>query len=170
MSVKKKNLDMQKKNKEKFINKKKVKETEEQLFNRIMINFGIAIVAYSFLNILNTAYYMQPAMMFGWIFLAIAILGYVLHFTKIVKAKIINYAHMFLAFALAMFFTSLSKIVSTLIGLDGFIKLINSSDIIKKLMNSQNEVTIVSVLGAVYLVGMLIYNSILIHKAGKKNK
>ena len=55
MSVKKKNLDMQKKNKEKFINKKKVKETEEQLFNRIMINFGIAIVAYSFLNILNTA-------------------------------------------------------------------------------------------------------------------
>ena len=113
---------------------------------------------------------MQPAMMFGWIFLAIAIVGYVLHFVKIVKVKIINYAHMFLAFSLAMFFTSLSKIASTLMGLDGFIKLINSSEIIKKLMNSQNEVFIVSALGAVYLVGMLIYNSILIHKAGKKNK
>lgn len=169
MAGKKKNGNLNKIKKEKQINRKKIKETEEQLFNRIMINFGIAIVAYSFLNILNTAYYMQPAMMFGWIFLALAILGYVLHFTKIVKVKIINYAHTFLAFSLAMFFASLSRITAALFGMEGFIKIHNSSEIIKKLMSSSNAVTIISMLGAVYLVCMLVYNSVLIHKARKKN-
>lgn len=170
MAGKKKNSNINKKNNEKIINKKIRKETEEQLFNRIMINFGIAIVAYSFLNILNTAYYMVPSMMFGWIFLGISIVGYILHFTKLVKVKIINYAHMFLAFSLAMFFAALSQIIPTFIGWEGLKKLKDSSEILEKLINSGNAATIISILGAVYLVGMLIYNSVLIHKAGKKNK
>ena len=144
----------------------KKRTTQEQIFNRILINIGIAIVAYITLYVIYTKFYLVPAIPIGIVFLILSAVGYILSAKKIVRA--VNYAHMFLAFALCLFFTRLSVFVGTAVGMTRFIEIIKSSEVMAKLMNSRYEVILISWLGAIYLLIMLIYNSVLIYKIGRK--
>ena len=76
----------------------KKKKTQDQLLNRILINIGIAVIAYILLYILYAKFYLAPAIPIGIAFIVIAIAGYILSGLKVVNVK--NYAHMFLAFGL----------------------------------------------------------------------
>ncbi|MDY3928335.1 MAG: hypothetical protein SOZ34_03120 [Clostridia bacterium] len=144
------------------------KKNQEQLLNRILINIGIGILAYIFLYIMYAKFYMMPSLIFAAVFFILAVAGYILSAKKIADVK--NYAHMFIAFTLCMLFTSLSRIFGTVLGIEKFMELINSSYFFKMLVNSRYEVMLVSWLGGIYLVGMIIYNSVLIYKAGNKRK
>lgn len=148
----------------------KTKKTQEQLLNRILTNIAIAILAYIFLYVIYVRFYLSPAIPLGIAFILISVAGYILSYTKCLKKDPKNYAHMFLAFGLALLFTRLSVITGKILGINKFIQLINSSDLIKMLMNSEKEVTIISWLGAIYLVFMFIYNTVLIQRANKKNR
>lgn len=144
------------------------KKNQEQLLNRILINIGIGILAYIFLYVMYAKFYMMPSLIFAAVFFILAVAGYILSAKKIADVK--NYAHMFIAFTLCMLFTSLSRIFGTVLGIEKFMELINSSYFFKMLVNSRYEVMLVSWLGGIYLVGMIIYNSVLIYKAGNKRK
>lgn len=144
------------------------KKTQEQLFNRILINIGIAILAYIFLYVIYTKFYLAPAIGFGIAFIVIAAAGYIVSWKKILNVK--NYSHMFLAFGICLLFTRLSVFAGSVLGIERFIELINTSTFFKMAMNSRYEVMFISWLGGVYLVGMLIYNTVLISRSGKKRK
>lgn len=146
----------------------KKRTTQEQIFNRILINIVIAIAAYITLYVVYTKFYLVPAIPMGIVFLAVSAAGYILSAKGIIR--VVNYAHMFLIFALCLFFTRLSVFVGTIVGIQRFIELIKSSAFLAKLMNSRYEVILISWLGAAYLAVMLVYNSVLIYKIGKKNK
>lgn len=145
----------------------KTNKTQEQLYNRILINFGIGILAYSLLYFLYQKLYMKNWVTFtlAGLFMAAAVVCYVLSKKKPLK----NYGHMFIAFSVALLFTRLSVIVATVVGMDRFTAL---QDIywLKKLMQTRWEVRIIVCAGAVYLVGMVIYNGILMHKAAREEK
>lgn len=140
-------------------------KTQEQLYNRILINFGVAILGYILLYFLYQKMYMRNVITFTFagIFLVAGIVCYALSKKKPLK----NYGHMFIAFCIALLFTRLSVLVVTFFGWDTFSKM-QEVYFLKKLMQTRWEVIIVSWTGAVYLVGMLIYNGILMAKAGKK--
>ncbi len=140
-------------------------KTQEQLYNRILINFGVAILGYILLYFLYQKMYMRNVITFTFagIFLVAGIVCYALSKKKPLK----NYGHMFIAFCIALLFTRLSVLVVTFFGWDTFSKM-QEVYFLKKLMQTRWEVIIVSWAGAVYLVGMLIYNGILMAKAGKK--
>lgn len=140
-------------------------KTQEQLYNRILINFGVAILGYILLYFLYQKMYMRNVITFTFagIFLVAGIVCYALSKKKPLK----NYGHMFIAFCVALLFTRLSVLVVTFLGWDTFSKM-QEVYFLKKLMQTRWEVIIVSWAGAVYLVGMLIYNGILMAKAGKK--
>lgn len=142
------------------------KKTQEQLLNRILINIGIAVLAYIFLYVIYAKFYLAPAIGFGIAFIVIAAAGYILSWKKILKVK--NYAHMFLAFGIGLLFTRLSLFAGSVLGIERFIDLINKSKFFKMAMNSRYEVIFLSWVGGAYLVGMLIYNMVLINRAGKK--
>lgn len=146
----------------------KKRTTQEQIFNRILINIGIAVAAYITLYVIYTKFYLVPAIPMGTVFLLISAAVYILSAKKRIRA--VNYAHMFLAFALCLFFTRLSVFAGTIMGMRNFVELIKSSAFFAKLMNSRYEVILISWLGAAYLAAMLIYNAILIFKIGKKNR
>ncbi len=143
----------------------KTNKTEEQLYNRILINFGIGVLAYGFLYYLYNFLYLQNSVIFSLIgiFLVCAIVLYILSRKKPVK----NYAHMFLFFALALLFTKLSVLTVTILGMDTFAKL-QETYLLKKLLQSRIDVIIISWAGAIYLIGMVVYNFILIGKVSKK--
>ncbi len=145
----------------------KTTKTQEQLYNRIMINFGIGILAYGLLYFLYQKMYMKNSITFAiaGLFALVAIIFYILSSKKPLR----NYAHMFSAFSLSLLFTRLSVLVSTIVGLEKFLELQNLYWF-KKIMQTRTEVTILVILGALYLVGMLIYNIILMHKVGKERK
>lgn len=142
-------------------------KTQENLYNRILINFGIGILAYAALYFLYQKLYMNNTITFitAGIFAAAAAACYALSKKKPLK----NYGHMFAAFTIALLFTRLSVIIVSIFGMEKFFDLQNIY-IVKKLMQTRTEVIIISWLGAVYLIGMLIYNSILMVKAGRKKK
>lgn len=145
----------------------KTQKTQENLYNRILINFGIGILAYSVLYFLYQKLYMNNTVTFitAGIFAAAAIVCYTLSNKKPLK----NYGHMFAAFTIALLFTRLSVITASILGMEKFFELQNIY-FFKKLMQTRIEVIIISWLGALYLIGMLIYNSVLMVKAGKKKK
>lgn len=144
------------------------KKTQEQLFNRILINIGIAVIAYILLYILYAKFYLVPAIPIGIAFIVIAVIGYIVSGLKLIRVK--NYAHMFLAFGLCLLFTRMSVFVGTVLGMEKFIELINTSGLFKMIMNSRYEVIFITWLGAAYLAVMLIYNTVMISRAGKKSK
>ena len=146
----------------------KKKKTQDQLLNRILINIGIAVIAYILLYILYAKFYLAPAIPIGIAFIVIAIAGYILSGLKVINVK--NYAHMFLAFGLCLLFTRLSVFAGTILGIEKFIELINTSKLFKVLMNSRYEVIFITWLGVAYLAVMLIYNTIRICRTGKKSK
>lgn len=143
----------------------KTNKTQEQLYNRILINYGIAILAYVLLYVLYNKMYMRNTVTFAFaaIFLVAGVVCYVLSKKKPLK----NYGHMFIAFCAALLFTRLSVLVVTLFGFNNFSKM-QEVYFLKKLMQTRWEVVLVSWGGALYLVGMTIYNGILMAKAGKK--
>ena len=143
----------------------KKKKTQDQLLNRILINIGIAVIAYILLYILYAKFYLAPAIPIGIAFIVIAIAGYILSGLKVINVK--NYAHMFLAFGLCLLFTRLSVFAGTILGIEKFIELINTSKLFKVLMNSRYEVIFITWLGVAYLAVMLIYNTIRICRTGK---
>lgn len=142
-------------------------KTQEQLYNRIMINFGIGILAYGLLYFLYQKMYMNNLLTFSiaGIFALAAIVFYILSGKKPVR----NYAHMFAAFSIALLFTRLSLLFTAIFGAEKFFEFQNFY-FFKKIMQTRIEVTILVVLGATYLLGMLVYNLVLMHKAGKKSK
>ena len=144
------------------------KKTQEQLFNRILINIGIAIAAYIFLYVIYAKYYLSPAIPSAICCFILAAAGYVLSAAKVIKVR--NYAHMFLAFGLALMFTRLSVLVGNAVGIERFMAIKNSSRFMNILFNSRYDVILITWLGIIYLVLMLIYNSVLISRAGKKKK
>ena len=103
--------------------KVKTKKTQEQLYNRILINFGIGIIAYSILYFLYQKMYMDNTVTFtlAAILAVGAVVCYVLAKTKDKPLK--NYGHMCVAFCLALLFTRLSVITATVIGMEKFIAL-----------------------------------------------
>lgn len=158
-----------------MVDKNKVQKKQEKvrkiekLENRIIINYAVAAVAYMTLNTLykppfhmNFKYVLPVA----GIMLIAAIVCYLLH--KKFK-KTASYGHMFVAFALALSFTNLSTIIYKVLGQNVFNGLYSIS-LFQMLMNARNAVIIVSVLGAIYLVGMTIYNGILIYRENNPKK
>lgn len=145
-------------------------KTEEQIFNRILINFGIAILAYILLYVLYAKFYMNYALTIAVIFFILAAVGYVVSSKKLCKYDLKNYSHMFVAFGLCLVFASLSRVLGTILGLSTFSTLIKTYPFFKMLVNTRYEVILISWLGAAYLVGMLIYNTVLINNKGKKRK
>lgn len=147
----------------------KTDKTEEQLMNRILINFGIGILAYILLYILYAKLYMQNFATFltAGIF-ALAAVAFYIFSAKTGKYR--NYGHMFVAFTLALLFTRLSYITSLIIGGQRFMAIINSGYFWKMVFNTQKQVMLVSILGGVYLAGMLVYNGMLMAKAPKNKK
>lgn len=145
----------------------KTNKTQEQLYNRILINFGIGILAYSILYILYQRLYMDNVVTFtlAGIFIACAVACYALSKKKPLK----NYGHMFAAFGLALLFTRLSVLVATVVGMENFLAL-QENYFIKKLLQTRWEVIILVWSGAVYLAGMLVYNCLLMAKASKNSK
>lgn len=143
-------------------------KTQEQLFNRILINIGIAILAYILLYILYAKFYMMPALLVAVIFFVLAVAGYIISTLKVTKCNVKNYAHMFLAFGICLLFTNLSRILGSIMGMEAFMNLHETSRLFKMLVNGRYEVIIISWLGAFYLLVMLIYNTVLINKAGNK--
>lgn len=145
----------------------KNEKTQENLYNRILINFGIGILAYLILYFFYQKLYMNNAVTFitAGIFAVSAIVCYVFSNKKPLK----NYDHMFVAFTIALLFTRLSVITATILGMDKFFELQNFY-FFKKLMQTRIEVIIISWMGAIYLIGMLIYNSYLMFKISKKSK
>jgi len=145
----------------------KTDKSQEQLYNRVLLNFGIAVLAYGLLHLLYQRLYMKNWITFtlAGIFIAAAIVCYV--FSKKKPTK--NYGHMFLAFGIALLFTRLSVIVGSIIGMDNFIKL-QEIYLIKKILQTRWEVIVVVWAGVLYLAGMLIYNGILMYKVGKEEK
>ena len=145
----------------------KTEKTQEQLYNRILINFGIGILAYALLYFLYQKLYMKNWITFtlAGIFIAAAVVFYAMSGKKPLK----NYAHMFLIFGAALLFTRLSVIVATVVGMEKFIAL---QDIywVKKLLQTRIEVMRIGWLGALYLVGMLVYNGVLMYRVGKEEK
>ncbi len=145
----------------------KTEKTQEQLYNRILINFGIGILAYALLYFLYQKLYMKNWITFtlAGIFIAAAVVFYSMSGKKPLK----NYGHMFLIFGAALLFTRLSVIVATVVGMEKFIAL---QDIywVKKLLQTRIEVMIIGWLGALYLVGMLVYNGVLMYRVGKEEK
>ena len=137
---------------------------QEDLYNRILINFGIAILAYSGLYFIYENLYMNNTVTFSLaaVFAVIAIVFYSLSGKKPLK----NYAHMFTAFAIALLFTRLSVITVSILGFEKFFSM-QEMYWFKKLMQTRWEVIFVAALGAIYLVGMLIYNIILIKRTSK---
>ena len=139
----------------------------EKLENRIIINYAIAAVAYMTLSALYKApfhmnfKYVLPV---AGVMLIAAIVCYLLH--KKFK-KTANYGHMFIAFAVALAFTNLSTIIYKVFGQNVFNGLYSIS-LFQMLMNARNAVIIVSILGGVYLVGMTIYNGMLMYKENNK--
>ena len=141
----------------------------EKIENRIIINYAVAAVAYMTLNTLYKApfhmnfKYVLPV---AGIMLIAAIVCYLLH--KKFK-KTANYGHMFIAFAVALAFTNSSTIIYKLFGQNAFNTLYSVS-LFQKVMNARNAVIIVSVLGVIYLVGMTIYNGMLIYRENNPKK
>ena len=143
----------------------KTTKTKDQLYNRIMINFGIGALSYALLYFLYLKLYMKNSVTFllSLAFIAGAIVCFVLSKKKPTK----NYGYMFLAFALCLLFTRLSVITTTFIGLDKFISL-QEIYFFKKIMQTRIEVILISWAGALYLFGMLCYNLILIKSSKRK--
>lgn len=147
----------------------KTVKTQEQLYNRILINYGIAALAYILLYVLYQKMFMRNAVTFAFaaIFLIAGIVCYVLD--KKQNKPLKNYGHMFIAFCIALLFTRLSVIVVTFLGWNTFSKM-QEVYFLKKLMQTRWEVIIISWAGAIYLVGMTIYNGILMAKVGREKK
>jgi len=158
-----------------MINKQKLQEKQEKakkiekIENRIIINYGIAAVGYMALNTLkNYPFNMQYKTVWPiaiGMFVA-ALLCYGLH---IKFKKTANYGHMFIGFTLALLLP-ISRMVIARINMGLYNSLMNV-ELFAKVTNSANAVKIVSWLGVIYLVGMTIFNGILIYKvnhAGKK--
>lgn len=147
----------------------KTNKTEEQLLNRILINFGIGILAYMVLNMLHSNWNMDNAVVFP-VAGVCAVAAVVLYIVSAKTGKYRNYAHMFVAFTLALLFTRLAYFTYLIFGGQVVMNIVNSGYFWKSVMNTQKEVMFVSILGGVYLVGMLIYNVILIAKVRKAKK
>lgn len=143
----------------------KTNKTQEQLYNRILINYGIAVLGYILLYVLYNKMYMRNTVTFAFagIFLLCGVVCFLLSKKKPLK----NYGIMFFSFCAALLFTRLSVLVVTFFGYDNFSKM-QEIYFLKKLMQTRWEVIIVSWCGGIYLVGMTIYNGILMAKAEKK--
>ncbi len=141
---------------------------EEQLVNRIMINFAIAAAAYIGVYMLINKFYLKWSVVLplALVMLVAAVLCYIFNKNT---GKTKNYGHMFLAFFIALISTQASFLIWKIFGVEFFASIYNNN-IIKELLNSRKAAIGMSWLGAVYLVGMTIYNIVAISKEKKNNK
>lgn len=157
-----------------MISKEKLQEKQERarkvekLENRIIINYGIAALAYLVLNTINNPPFnmrYNVVLVMCAVMLAAAIACYLLN---IKFKKTANYGHMFIGFTLALFLPISRRAIGSV-----NINLYNSMmkvGFIEKITNTANAVKLISILGVVYLVGMTIFNGVLIYKENHKNK
>lgn len=134
---------------------KEREKKQEKIVNRILINFGIAILGYGLLWFLYTKTYMANGITFG--IAGAFLIAAVVCFAVRKKAKAQNYGWMFLAFAAALVFTRLSAILFRILGSGIFMNMIRYR-FFEILVNTRYEVILIYILGILYLVGMLVYN------------
>ncbi len=141
---------------------------EEQLVNRIMINYGIAVIAYIVLYILSNKLNMRYSVVLplAGVMLAAGVVCYIFH-KKSGKTR--NYGHMFIGFTVALLATQSSFLLWKLFGVEAF-RMVYNIGIFPKLLNSHNAVIGISWLGVLYLLGMTVYNIILIQKEKNMKK
>lgn len=138
------------------MNTKEIELRKEKITNRILINFGVAILAYLLLlliyrnNINNTLVYTIA----GIFFVSTAVFTVL---TVIKGKQFKNYAIASGALTLGTLFLKLSVFTSAIIGTENFRNLVQNP-FMSKLMNAQKDVIIIAILGAVYLVLMMVYN------------
>lgn len=148
------------------------KQLEEKITNRVLINlvagFGgyvLLYLVYRFLIRDIRFIKAYPYVMLGFfiVFAALAALFYVLSYKgrKSSKNKVEykNYGHMFVGVSLCTLFLNLPHI-SLWLGIAKFVP--------DALKNTQRNFLVISILLAVYLVGMLIYNSVFLYRKPKK--
>lgn len=141
---------------------------EESLVNRILINYGVAIIAYILLYFLLNKYYMKYSIVLpiAGVMLIAAVVCYLLQ-KKTGKTK--NYGHMFIGLAAALIVTQSSFIIYRVLG-EKIFSALTSVWIIDKAVNSRNATIGIAWLGAIYLVIMTVYNAVLISKEKKNAK
>lgn len=150
------------------MNRKEAEAIQEHITNRILFNFMIAIIAYAVLLILwRSNVTTLPVFLIAGGLAVCAVIFFIL--AKMKSKKFLNYAIASLALSFAAAFLKLSLIVSKIIGINTFAQLMEHS-FWRILFNARTDVIIVAVLGAVYLLIMLIYNIIQYISVGQKKK
>ena len=156
-------------NKQKLQKKQERAKKIEKIENRIIINYAIAAAAYMLLNTLkNYPFYMQHKTVWPiaiGMFVA-ALLCYGLH---IKFKKTANYGHMFIGFTLALLLPISRWVIGEKINYGLYNSLMNN-EIFYKVTNSATAVKLISWAGVVYLIGMTIFNGILIYKVNQSYK
>ena len=153
-------------NKEKLQKKQEKAKKIEKIENRIIINYAIAAAAYMLLNTIknypfNMKFELVWPMAIG-MFVA-ALLCYGLH---IKFKKTANYGHMFIGFTLALLLPISRRVIGEKINY-GLYSSLMKINLFEKVTNTLTAVKIISWLGVVYLIGMTIFNGVLIYKVNK---
>lgn len=138
-----------------------MQEREDRIVNRILINLGIGLLGYTYLWILWKAN-LSSVFVFisAAVFCVAAIACYAVGASK--NKAYIPYGIMFTGFTLAALVIKSSYVIAKLIGMDRFMNIMQTSQTAVKLLNAKNDVMIVTVCGAAYLVGMLIVNIVML--------
>lgn len=144
------------------MNTKEIEMRKDHLTNRILINFGVAIVGYIVLMLLWRTHLKQTAVFaVAGVLAALTVLFFIL--TKIKDKRFKNYAIASLVLTVGTLFLKAGVITAAVIGHENFANLIKIH-FFEKLFNGRVEVIGIAVAGAVYLVIMLIYNIVKIIK------
>lgn len=154
------------------MDKKQMQAMEDRIVNRILINFGIGILAYLVLWVLWRATLNNVAVIItAAIFAVCAIICFIMTKFKVVIAmnkskSFLSYGIMFVAFIIALAIIKSSYIVSWIVGVPRFLELAKNAKF-EQMINAQNDLIFVAIAGAVYLGAMLIYNIVLLFKLHK---
>lgn len=143
----------------------KKQKLSEKIENRVLINYAIAAGAYVWLFVLSKNY-MNPALVIPTAILLLigAVALYLLH-KKTGNTK--NYGHACLGLSLAAAFCNTSFILSKIFGADTVISWHDNS-MIKMLLNSKTETSVVAWAGCIYLVIITVVNLIKLARLKKR--
>lgn len=151
------------------------KEKEESLTNRVLINFGYSLIGFvllyvfylyamgTFGNISSYRYVMLGLFIF---FAAAAVVLYVLSYSKNGKLQknrhyFRNYGHMAVGVAIAVFYLNFAFYTQ-------WMPIESASDFLRStlafLKNTQKDYIVTAVALVIYLLVIIVYNSILIHR------
>lgn len=155
------------------------KEREDKITNRVLINFGYAMLGYVLLYILWVCLndVAHPQVMRGvptfmmylcGVFVLGAIVCYVFGFMKN-KVRLKNYGHMLIGSAVVAFYLNLYKYVS-IFRKGAIIEPNTTSFFYKYFMVVKTNYIIIAIALLIYLVLMILYNSYVLYKANSAEK